>query len=37
LSPRPKTRLVDRRGWPLARYARFIADVMVAGLLAKRS
>ena len=36
-SPELYELLVDRRGWPLARYARFIADVMVAGLLAKRT
>jgi AcrR family transcriptional regulator len=29
--------LVDRRGWPLARYARFIVNVMVAGLLPSQS
>jgi len=36
-SPELYELLVDRRGWPLARYARFITDVMVAGLLAKRT
>jgi AcrR family transcriptional regulator len=36
-SPELYELLVHRRGWPLARYARFIADVMVAGLLAKRT
>ena len=36
-SPELYELLVVRRGWPLARYARFIADVMAAGLLAKRT
>jgi AcrR family transcriptional regulator len=36
-SPELYELLVDRRGWPLARYARFVTDVMVAGLLAKRT
>ena len=36
-SPELYDLLVGRRRWPLARYARFIADVMVAGLLPKRT
>jgi AcrR family transcriptional regulator len=32
-SPELYDLLVVRRGWPLARYARFIVDVMIAGLL----
>ncbi len=32
-SPELYDLLVVRRGWPLTRYARFIADVMIAGLL----